>query len=103
MIGFFVLGMIPALRILWDASLLALGTTAAYLALLIHFHRRAVERDSKIVDIEDRRGDSRPRLPLVATPVADREDEDGDAAWARGELDGLAFEDGLDEIVAGSR
>jgi hypothetical protein len=55
-LGFFVLGAIPALRILWDASLLAFGVTAAYVALLIHFHRLAAERAIKVVEMTERRG-----------------------------------------------
>ena len=55
-LGFFVLGAIPALRVLWDASLLAFGVTAAYVALLIHFHRRAAERAIKVVEMSERRG-----------------------------------------------
>ena len=77
MLGFFLLGMIPSLRILWDASLLAFAATAAYLALLIHFHRREVEHELKIVDIEDRRGDPRARTAYQATSH-----EHDDEMWA---------------------
>ena len=54
MLGFFLLGLIPALNVLWDLSLLAFAATAGYLALLIHIHRRSVEREVKIIDIQDR-------------------------------------------------
>jgi hypothetical protein len=53
-VGFFLLGAIPGLRVLWDASLLAFGITAGYLALLIHFHRRAAEREMKVVEMQER-------------------------------------------------
>jgi hypothetical protein len=53
--AFFLLGMIPAVRIMWDLALLTLGCTAAYVALLIHFHRLAVERAQKVIALETRR------------------------------------------------
>jgi hypothetical protein len=52
---FFLLGIIPSARILWDLALLTLGCTAAYVALLIHFHRLAVERAQKVIALETRR------------------------------------------------
>jgi hypothetical protein len=52
---FFLVGIIPAARILWDLGLLAFGCTAAYVALLIHFHRLAVERAQKVIALETRR------------------------------------------------
>lgn len=52
---FFLVGIIPSARILWDLGLLTLGCTAAYVALLIHFHRLAVERAQKVIALETRR------------------------------------------------
>jgi hypothetical protein len=52
---FFVVGIIPALRIMWDLGLVGIGCTAAYVALLIHFHRLAVERAQKVIALETRR------------------------------------------------
>jgi hypothetical protein len=52
---FFLVGIIPAARILWDMALLALGCTAAYVALLIHFHRLFVERAQKVIALRTRR------------------------------------------------
>jgi len=52
---FFVLGIIPSARVLWDLGLLTLGCSAAYVALLIHFHRLAVERAQKVIALETRR------------------------------------------------
>lgn len=57
----FVLGAIPALRVLWDLSLVAFLLTTGYLALLVRFQRgRAVaaatsERDEKVVPIHAHR------------------------------------------------
>jgi hypothetical protein len=51
----FVVGIIPALRIMWDLGLVGVGCTAAYVALLIHFHRLAVERAQKVIALETRR------------------------------------------------
>ena len=79
-VGFFLLGAIPGLRVLWDASLLAFGITAGYLALLIHFHRRAAEREMKVVEMQER--------------------------WSAGvdhELLDEAFEGDYDESAAGGR
>ena len=79
-VGFFLLGAIPGLRVLWDASLLAFGITAGYLALLIHFHRRAAEREMKVVEMQER--------------------------WSAGVDDDLldeAFEGDYDESAAGGR
>ncbi|MGC9963189.1 MAG: hypothetical protein ABSE47_14965 [Acidimicrobiales bacterium] len=52
---FFVVGMIPAARVMWDLALFSLGCTVAYVALLIHFHRVAVERAQKVIALETRR------------------------------------------------
>lgn len=52
----FLFGIVPALRLLWDVSLLLLALTAAYLALLIHFRRMAVERADKVVFLEQPAG-----------------------------------------------
>jgi hypothetical protein len=52
---FFLVGIIPGARILWDLGLLTFGCTAAYMALWIHFHRLAVERAQKVIALETRR------------------------------------------------
>jgi hypothetical protein len=52
---FFVVGIIPALRVMWDLGLVGIGCTAVYVALLIHFHRLAVERAQKVIALETRR------------------------------------------------
>jgi hypothetical protein len=52
----FLFGIVPALRLLWDVSLLLLALTAAYLALLIHFRRLADERAEKVVFLEQPAG-----------------------------------------------
>jgi hypothetical protein len=52
---FLLVGIIPGARVLWDLALLTLAFTAAYVALLIHFHRLAVERAQKVIAIETRR------------------------------------------------
>jgi hypothetical protein len=54
-LAFFLLGIIPSARIMWDFALLTLGCSAAYVALLIHFHRLAVERAQKVIALETRR------------------------------------------------
>jgi len=99
-LGFFLLGIIPALRILWDASLLAFGLTAAYLALLIHFHRRAVERDIKVIDLRRRRGD--PGVGVPATGVLSPGwESSADVPWADDALTEAGFSGDYDKIVAG--
>jgi len=40
---------------MWDLALFCLGCSAAYVALLIHFHRLAVERAHKVIALETRR------------------------------------------------
>lgn len=52
---FFLVGIIPAARVMWDLALFGLGCTAIYIALLVHFHRLAVERAHKIIALETRR------------------------------------------------
>jgi len=52
---FLLIGTIPGARVLWDVALLTLACTAAYVALLIHFHRLAVERAQKVIALETRR------------------------------------------------
>jgi hypothetical protein len=52
---FVLVGIIPGARMMWDLALLSLGCTAAYVALLIHFHRLAVERAQKVIALETRR------------------------------------------------
>jgi len=96
-LGFFVLGMIPALRVLWGLSLLAFAAAAGYLALLIYIHRRAVERQVKVIDIRDLRNEpgvglavNTPRRRSVAQEM---DDEYLDAAF------GYDY----DEIMAGGR
>jgi len=67
--GTFLLGAIPALRPLWALSLVSLGATAAYVALLAHFARLELEaatRDRKVVPITARRA----APALEATRVA---------------------------------
>jgi membrane protein implicated in regulation of membrane protease activity len=102
MLGFFVLGLVPSLRVLWDVSLLAFAATAGYLALLIHFHRRAVERDVKVVVMQDRRTELRgavtapPRTPTWHISVEDE-------GWADYEPVDDAFSGDYDNIVAGGR
>ena len=112
MLGFFLLGMIPALKVLWGFSLLAFGAAAGYLALLIHIHRRAVERETKVVDIRVRRGEPGVGVPVTAVvpaavvsaavvPARRRAPEQ--VAWADDEWLGPAFEFDYDESVAGTR
>ncbi len=52
---FFVIGILPAARVLWYGAFVSLGCLAVYVALLVHFHRQAVERASKVVALETRR------------------------------------------------
>ncbi len=40
---FFLAGLIPGLSVMWDLAVFTLGLAAAYMALLIHFHRVSVE------------------------------------------------------------
>ena len=102
MVGFSLLGMIPVLKVLWDLSLLAFAATAGYLALLIHIHRRAVEREVKVVDIQELRGKKTADVPAsTVTTVGRYVPEEID--WSEDELLGPAFELDYDEIVAGGR
>jgi hypothetical protein len=106
-LGFFLLGMIPALKVLWGFSLLAFGAAAGYLALLIHIHRRAVEREIKVVDILGRRGEPGVGVPVTAAVpaavVPARRNAPEEVAWADDEWLGPAFGFDYDEIVAAGR
>jgi len=102
MLGFFLLGMIPALNVLWDLSLLAFAATAGYLALLIHIHRCAVERDAKIIDIQERLGSQKVDVP-VSTIIPVRRNDPEEIDWSDDELLGPSFGLDYDEIVAGGR
>jgi hypothetical protein len=106
-LGFFLLGMIPALKVLWGFSLLTFGAAAGYLALLIHIHRRAVERETKVVDIRVRRGEPSVGVPVTATVpaavVPARRNAPEEVVWADDEWLGSAFEFDYDEIVAAGR
>lgn len=53
--GCFLFGLVPALGFLTDLALIGIAATAAYVALLVYFHRMAVERAQKVVAIETRR------------------------------------------------
>lgn len=48
-----IIGLLPAMRVAWDVSLIGLALTAGYVALLIHFRRVAVERSEKVVFIRN--------------------------------------------------
>lgn len=103
MSGCFVLGMIPALRVLWGLSLLAFAAAAGYLALLIYIHRRAVERRVKVVDIRDLRRDALGTFAVsdveARLAAATRRRAVEDMEWREDEL--LAYE--YDEMMAGGR
>jgi len=102
MLGFFVLGLVPSLRVLWDAALLAFAATAGYLALLIHFHRRAVERETKVVAMQDRRGELRMSAAAPAFRPS-RHVSAEDEIWADYELIGDDYPGDYEHIVAGGR
>ncbi|MGD1011601.1 MAG: hypothetical protein ABR925_03580 [Acidimicrobiales bacterium] len=102
MLGLFLLGIIPGLAVLWDISLLAFGITAAYLALLIHFHRCAVERESKVVDIQDRRTTGNASIPATALVPAG-EDDLGESDWTIEESNEPACWYEFDEMTAAGR
>jgi len=112
MLGCFLLGMIPGLKVLWGLSLLAFAAGAAYLALLIHIHRCAVERAAKVVDIRDHRRDPDLEVPVTA-PVAvvvapgavgaARRNAPDDVAWADDEWLGSVLGFDYDETMAGGR
>jgi hypothetical protein len=111
MLGFFVLGMIPALRVLWGLSLLAFAAAAGYLALLIYMHRRAEERKAKVVDIRDLRQEAGRAVPVTA-PVRvvvgvrqrDWDEADfGEDDLSDDDLSDPAFDYDYDEIMAGGR
>jgi len=95
-VGFLALGMVPVLRVLWGLSLLAFAAAAGYLALLIYIHRRAVERQMKVVDIAELRNtDLRPTAPVVHRRSVSEEMDD--------EYLDAAFEYSYDEILVGGR
>ncbi len=101
-LGFFLLGMIPTLRVLWDLSLLAFAVTAGYVALLIHMHRRAVEREAKVVDIQERLRHANVESAVsTVAPVGRNEHEEVD--WSQDEVLGPAFGLDYDGIMAGGR
>jgi hypothetical protein len=54
-VAFSLLGLIPGAAVCWDFALFTLGISLAYVALLVHFHRLAVERAQKVIAIETRR------------------------------------------------
>ncbi len=102
MLGFFLLGIIPDLKVLWDLSLLAFAATAGYLALLIHIHRRAVEHEVKVVDIQERLASLKADVPMhIAVPV--HQDGPEELGWSDDELFAQTFGLDYDDIVAGSR
>ena len=106
MLGFFVLGLVPGLKVLWGLSLLVLAAAAGYMALLIYIHRRAVERRTKVVDIRDLRHDA-PTTTLDAHDGAAYRHNRSDEMWEEEEeseeiLDS-SFGYDYDEIMAGGR
>ncbi len=103
MLGFFVLGMIPALRVLWGLSLLVLAAAAGYLALLIYMHRRAVERRAKVVDIRDLRHVAGVPVTDVARDVAFRRRSVAEEMWEEDERLDPSLDYDYDEIMAGGR
>ncbi|MGH9293262.1 MAG: hypothetical protein ACRDZ6_10890, partial [Acidimicrobiales bacterium] len=51
----FLFGFVPPLRLLWDLALVGFALLSIYVALLVRFHRLAVERVQKVVALETRR------------------------------------------------
>jgi len=104
-LGFFVLGAIPPLRVLWDAALLAFGVTAAYVALLIHFHRLAADRAIKVVEMTESRGGRWAGDQETESPPygEDRRTAYTDAVPADLELGEDAYDTDYDERAAGGR
>lgn len=102
-IGCLVLGMIPALRILWGLSLLAFAAAAAYIALLIYIHRRAVERRVKVVDIRDLRRDASPETSEAWSRAAAHRRSSEDIEWGDDDMLDAAVDYDYDEIMAGGR
>jgi hypothetical protein len=98
MLGFFVLGVIPPLRILWGLSLLAFAAVASYIALLIYIHRRAVERRVKVVDIRDLRKEA--GLPEHMTGASRRRLAE-EVEWGDDDLADAGYD--YDEIMSGGR
>jgi hypothetical protein len=105
MLGFFVLGLVPALRVLWGLSLLVLAAAAGYLALLIYIHRRSVERRTKVVDIRDLRHDAgEPATPNAASRESSfRRRSVSEEMWEEDEMLDSALAYDYDEIMAGGR
>jgi len=57
-----VLGLIPALRILWVVHLLVDGLFLAYVALLVHVRNEAVEKEMKVRFLPGRATEAAPLL-----------------------------------------
>ncbi len=102
MLGLFLLGIVPGLRVMWDLTLLAFAATAGYLALLIHIHRRAMERDVKVVDIQEHLRNQNVE-PTVSAVIPVRRVEPEYVNWSDADLLGSAFGLDYDEVVAGGR
>lgn len=51
----FLVGLIPGAGVMWDLALIGLICIVAYVAMLIHFNRLAVERAQKVIALETRR------------------------------------------------
>jgi hypothetical protein len=100
LIGSFLLGAISGLSFFWDLLLLALAATAGYVALLIHFHRVAVEREHKVVDLYEAPA---RRIGAPITPyVPARTVTDDDYGDEQGYLDD-EDDPGHDAVAAGDR
>ena len=101
-LGFFLLGTIPAMKVMWDLSLLSFAATAGYLALLIHVHRRAVERDIKIVSIQERLRSQSGEAPGSVVIAVDSSASQ-EPTWYEEELLGPDLGFDYDAIVAAGR
>jgi hypothetical protein len=101
-LGFFLLGTIPVMKVMWDFSLLSFAATAGYLALLIHVHRRAVEQDIKIVSIQERLRSQSVEAPGSVVIAVDSSASQ-EPAWYEEELLGPDLGFDYDAIVAGGR
>jgi len=105
-LGLFLLGIIPALRVFWGLSLLVVATTAGYLAVLIHIHRGSVERRAKVVDIRDLRSEAEavPPARTHAIVIASSHRRIAEQLeWDEDELLEPAFDYDFDESIAGGR
>lgn len=106
-VGFFALGTIPPLRVLWGLSLLAVAATATYLALLINVHRRKFERGARIVNIRDLREDAGEVLEVRShvTPVGYSPRTADALEWEYDDYSEIDSEDQFDydELLAGGR